>query len=259
MQEQKWRADAMTTTVVATARPVVRRRPSGEPPALRREARWTRWLAVLGGVLLAGAGLHLLARHTGVVDALERPVTTWFAGIRVPGLTNAARSLSALTALATVMAIRWIAVIVLFVQRRTRHAVVFVTTFVVTDWIVVRLLHVEASEFPSRAVSALAVTLFAVVAAFTPRGRATRHRHVVVSVLALVILSRLYLGSDHLIGSVYAVVLAAAVVTVMFRWLAPEESFPIVDRRGTVDAHLDLGGARRVAIVRAMATQLGAT
>jgi hypothetical protein len=141
----------MTTTVVASTRPVVRRRPSGEPPALRREARWTRWIVVFGAVLLAGAVLHLLARHTGVVDALDRAVTRWFARTRVPRLTNAARSLSALTALAAVMAVRWIAVLVLFVQRRSRHAVVFVTTFVVTDWIVARSLHVELADhaFPS--------------------------------------------------------------------------------------------------------------
>jgi hypothetical protein len=81
----------------------------------------------------------------------------------------------------------------------------------------------------------------------------------VTSILGLVVLSRLYLGSDYFSGSLYAVVLAAAVVAVMFRWLAPEDSFPIVDRRGTVDAHLDLAGERRVAIVRAMAAQLGVT
>ena len=35
-----------------------RRRPSGEPPPLPREDRWTRWIWVLAAVLLLGAALN---------------------------------------------------------------------------------------------------------------------------------------------------------------------------------------------------------
>jgi tRNA A-37 threonylcarbamoyl transferase component Bud32 len=183
------------------------------------------------------------------------------------------RPLGLLTSMATVMGLRWIAVIVLLVQRRVRHAVVFVLTFVGMDWAVARLLHVDlprptatpiepaaAYAFPSPAVAALAITLFSAVMAFTTRGRARRNGLLAaVLLLALVIFGRLYLGSDLFTGSVYAVALAAGVATVMFRWLAPEESFPVADHRGSVAAHLDLGGERRTAIVRAMADQLGLT
>jgi hypothetical protein len=233
----------------------VRRRPSGEPPALRREARWTRWIAVLAGVVVIGLAINALARWTGVVDTIDQSVASWLADVRMPGVADALRPLGLLTSMATVMGLRWIAVLVLLVQRRIRHAVVFVLTFVGMDWAVARLLH-----FPSAAVSALAITLFSVVMAFTTRGRARRNGLLAATlVLALVTFGRLYLGSDLFTGSVYGVALAAGVATVMFRWLAPEESFPVADRRGTVAAHLDLAGERRTAIVRAMADQLGLT
>ena len=226
---------------------------------------------MLGVVVLVGIGLRLLAGSTGVVHSVDDTVLSWLEGDPLPGVRSAAVALSSLTTLTIVMALRWIAVLVLLVQRRLRHAVVFVVTFVAMDWIVVRLLYVgqprpstsvlEASTaygFPSKTIAALAISLFAVVMAFTPRGPRRRHQLAAVgSLLGLIIFARLYVGSDYPTGSIFATVLAAAVATVMFRWLAPEESFPVADRRGTVDAHLDLGGERRTAIVRAMADQLG--
>jgi hypothetical protein len=261
----------MSTVVAIRPGAVLRRRPSGEPPALRREARWTRWFAVLGVVVLVGIGLRLLAGSTGVVHNVDETVLAWLEGDPLPGVRRAAVALSSLTTLTIVMALRWIAVLVLLVQRRLRHAVVFVVTFVAMDWIVVRLLYVDqprpstsvleastAYGFPSKTIAALAISLFAVVMAFTSRGPRRRHQLAAVgSLLGLIILARLYVGSDYPTGSIFAIVLAAAVATAMFRWLAPEESFPVADRRGTVDAHLDLGGERRTVIVRAMAEQLG--
>jgi hypothetical protein len=44
---------------------------------------------------------------------------------------------------------------------------------------------------------------------------------------------------------------------VTFRWLVPDEGFPISYRRRGSAAHLHLGGQRRAAIVQAMADQLG--
>jgi hypothetical protein len=157
-----------------TGRHGVRRRPSGEPPALRREAGWTRRIWLLGAVVLLGAGLHLLVRTTGLVETIDAEVSGWFAGLRTPGLTRAFEALAVLTTFAVITAVRWLAVIVLAVQRRFRHAVVFVATFVVIDWVVARLLSVELPRpqasalvatngysFPSKPVAALAITLFA--------------------------------------------------------------------------------------------------
>ena len=252
----------MSVATVTSGRAPVRRRPSGEPPALVREARWTRWITVLAAVVLAGLALGSLARATGTIDAVDRAALSWLAPFRAGAVADIARALGFITSFGLILALRWLAVLVLLVQRRTRHAVVFVTTFAVTDWAVARLLHVDlaTAAFPSRPVAALAVTLFGTVVAFTPRGAGRRSRLVVATgVLAAVALGRMYAATDSPIAMTYAIVLAAAVTALMFRWLAPEESFPIVDRRGTVDAHLDLGGRRRDAVVRAMSDQLGLT
>jgi hypothetical protein len=42
----------------------------------------------------------------------------------------------------------------------------------------------------------------------------------------------------------------------MFRWFTPNDVFPVTYRRGKA-AHLDVGGARGEAIVRAAKDQLG--
>ena len=112
--------------------------------------------------------------------------------------------------------------------------------------------------FPSKAIAALAITLFAVVMAFTARGpRRRRHLAAIGSLLGAIIVARLYLVADYPTGFLFAAVLAAAVATVMFRWLARRSHSRSTDRRGTVDAHLDLQAANAVAVVRAMADQLG--
>jgi carbon-monoxide dehydrogenase small subunit len=51
----------------------------------------------------------------------------------------------------------------------------------------------------------------------------------------------------------------SAVAQLAFRWLVPEDVFPVTFRRGGNAAHLDLGGDRGSAIVTAMRDQLGLT
>jgi hypothetical protein len=108
-------------------------------------------------------------------------------------------------------------------------------------------------------VSALAITLFAMTFVLVPRGRGRdRLRGGFAVVLVVVVLAELYLAADYLSAAAYALLLAPCVADVSFRWLVPEEGFPIsYHRRGGTAAHLDLGGERRTAIVRAMSDQLG--
>ena len=141
----------------------------------------------------------------------------------------------------------------------------------VTDWVVVRLLFVELPRptvpvlvdvdgyvFPSRAISALAITLYAMTFVLVPRGRGrNRLRAGFTAGLVLVVLAKLYLAADYLSAMVYAAILAPCVADVAFRWLVPEEGFPIAYQTRGSAAHLDLGGDRGRAIVRAMADQLG--
>jgi hypothetical protein len=251
----------------------VRRRPSGEPPPLPREDRWTRWIWVLAAVLLLGAVVSVLIATTDVVETADQAVLSWFAEARGPGLTDAARLVAALTTFAAVMTLRIATVVVLVVYRRFRHLVVFLATLVATDWLVVRLLAVElprpsvpvlvdADEyaFPSKAISTLAITLAAMSFVLVGRGRGRhRLRAGFTAALVLVVLAELYLAGDYLSGMVYAAILAPCVADVAFRWLVPEEGFPISYRKRGSAAHLDLGGERGAAIVRAMADQLGLT
>jgi hypothetical protein len=121
----------------------VRRRPSGEPPPLPREDRWTRWIWVLAAVLVVGAGLNLAIRLGGAVEAADQAVLRFVARARTPALTGVAELLDLLVSLPAVLAVRGATVVVLVVYRRFRHLVVFLATLVVTDWVVARLLFVE--------------------------------------------------------------------------------------------------------------------
>jgi hypothetical protein len=76
-------------------------------------------------------------------------------------------------------------------------------------------------------------------------------------VLVVVVGAELYLAADHLSAAAYGLLLAPCVADVAFRWLVPDEGFPIGYRRQATAAHLDLGGEREAAIVRAMRDQLG--
>jgi hypothetical protein len=124
------------TTVEAGRGRQGRRRPSGEPPPLPREDRWTRWIWVLAAVLLVGAGLNILIHTTDTVQRMDQAVLDWFARVRTPALTDAAKLVALLTTFAAVMVLRIATVLVLVRYRRFRHLVVFLVTLVVTDWVV---------------------------------------------------------------------------------------------------------------------------
>jgi hypothetical protein len=208
-----------------------------------------------------------------VVLAADQALLAWLAGARTGWLTELAEPAALLTSFAVVMGLRLVTVVVLVAYGRLRQLVVLLATLVVTDWVVVRLLFVglprpevavlvetEAYAFPSKAVSALAITVFSMAFVLVPGGGdRARFQAGATAVLALVVLARLYLAADYLSGMAYAVLLAPAVTAVGFRWLVPEEGFPVTYRRGGTAAHLDLGGERGAAIVRAMADQLAMT
>jgi hypothetical protein len=135
-------------------------------------------------VLLVGAGLSVLIATTDVVQPADQAVLPWFARVRTPALTAAAKLAAALTTFAAVMMLRIATVVVLAIYWRFRHLVVFLATLVVTDWLVVRVLAVElprptvpvlvdvdAYAFPSKAISTLTITLAAMSFVLVGRGR----------------------------------------------------------------------------------------
>jgi hypothetical protein len=250
--------------------PRLRRRPSGEPPLLPREHRWTRWVWALAGVLVLGVALGLLIGVTDVVEAADQAVLRWFAAARTPALTGPAKVTDQLTSFAVVLGLRLATVVVLVGYRRWRHLVVFLAALVVTDWVVTRLfvplpypavpvlVDQDAYQFPSRTVSALAITGFAMCFVLLPRGRGRQRLRVgIFAGLVGVVAAELYLAADYLSAAACALLLAPCVADVTFRWLVPDEGFPITYGRKASAAHLHLGGQRQAAIIRAMADQLG--
>ncbi len=192
---------------------------------------------------------------------------------RSEGLTDLARALQVLSGPIAVQSFRWGTVALLAVYRRWRHLVVFLATFIVTDWLVLRLgvdrpppsgvrvlSDLATTAFPSRPVAALGVTVFGMAWVLAPAGRA-RSRALWVGgvVLALIVAARVYLAADYTMDAVYAAVLGFSVAGLSFRIFVPEDVFPVTYRRGGKAAHLDLGGERGRAIVSAVADQLGLT
>jgi tRNA A-37 threonylcarbamoyl transferase component Bud32 len=75
----------------------------------------------------------------------------------------------------------------------------------------------------------------------------------------VVVLAELILATDYVIPMGYSWLLATVLAGAAFRAFVPEDVFPVTLRRGGNAAHLDLGGERGEAIVRAMRDQLGLT
>ncbi|HVD14387.1 MAG TPA: RIO1 family regulatory kinase/ATPase, partial [Actinomycetota bacterium] len=102
-------------------------------------------------------------------------------------------------------------------------------------------------------------TAILVTALYTlvPAGRLReRGKLVVAGLLAVTVLSRLYLAQEGPLDVLFAVVVGVAIPLAAFRMFVPNEAFPISYRRGRT-AHLDVTGARHDAIAHALEEQLG--
>ncbi len=248
-----------------------RRRPSGEAPPLQRHERLAPSAYALVAVVLFGVALSLALRVSDPASIAGQGILAWFADLRTAALMGPAKAIHALTTVTAVLALRGVAVVVLVVYRRFRHLVVFLATLVVTDWVVARALFVELPSpdvsplvptevysFPSKPVSALAITLFTAAFCLFPKGRARRVALWTFGIaLGLVVLSGLYLATWYLVGALYSAILAPVVAAAAFKWMVPESGFPVSYRRGGTAAHLELSGERGEAVVRSMADQLG--
>ena len=249
-----------------------RRRPSGEPPPLVRGIGWQRWAWGLLGAVLLGVVLAM-GEAADVVAGLDRAVADAAADLRTPTLIDVAKAVDILTAVPLIMVLRWGTVVALAVLGRFRHVVVFLATFVVTDWVVARALHValeppdvtvlaEAGTyaFPSLSIAALAITLIGISLVLVPRGPTRRiATWLVHGTLLVVVVAELILATDYIIPMGYSWLFAAVLAGTAFRTFVPEDVFPVTLERGGNAAHLDLGGERGEAIVGAMRDQLGLT
>jgi hypothetical protein len=221
--------------------------------------------------VVVGIALTVGIRSTEGIQSFDQAVLRWFADRRNDGFTSLAKALYLPTSLAVVLTLRWAVVIALALVGRLRHLVVFLATFVISDWLVARVLFTplphpgvpvltgpETYGFPSRPIASLAVTLAAMVFVLVPRGTTRRWVRVGVHLfIAFEVTLGLYLAADFLVPSLYGWILAAAVAQLAFRWLVPEDVFPVTFRTSGTAAHLDLSGERGEAIVNAMRDQLG--
>ena len=251
-----------------------RRRPSGEaPPLPKRLERTGRYWLGLSVVVLATWGIIFGVQGAGVEGTrADLAVLQPFVDARTPGLTAVARAVEFIGSDVVLRTVRWSALLVLLYFRRFRHLFVFfgsilavgaITTFaafaisrprplaidILTSW--------EGPSQPSRPVAALTVTLVGIAYSLVVAGKArNRAKWVAAAFIVVFCLARLYLGVDHPSDVLVAAIIGVAVPLIAFRLLTPNDVFPVTYSRGR-SAHLDVGGARGLAIRSALEEQLG--
>jgi tRNA A-37 threonylcarbamoyl transferase component Bud32/membrane-associated phospholipid phosphatase len=261
----------------ATVRQHRRRRPTGEPPPLPHHLqtsgiRWLVAMVVLVGLTVAvfAGGMQGIAVEVSVVDDA---VVGWLAGVDLPGFQGLMRGLAALSSWWVLNGLLWGLLVALLVLRRFRHLIVLVILAQVLSLLAENVVAAVAQRprpfgvvigegwggwaMPPLQITYFTASLVVVLYTLVPEGRwRNRGKWIVVGLVALNVLGRVALGADAPTDVLVGVALGVTVPLVAFRLFAPSEVFPIAYRRGS-GAHLDVGGARGVAIRQALHDQLG--
>jgi hypothetical protein len=226
-------------------------------------------LVVLTVLVFAG-GLRGLAVDVTVADDA---VLGWLVGLDAPGLVGVWRALAAISSwwVLNVQAIGL--VLALLVLKRFRHLIVLLILAQLVTLSSENVLGPIAQRprpfgviiragwggwaLPPQQVTFLATTLVAVLYTLVPEGRwRSLGKWAVAGLVALAALGRVALGAaaptDVLVGAAVGV----AIPLVCFRLFTPNEVFPVSYRRGR-SAHLDVTGARGLAIRQSLEDQLG--
>jgi tRNA A-37 threonylcarbamoyl transferase component Bud32/membrane-associated phospholipid phosphatase len=251
-----------------------RRRPSGEPPplprALHASGKW--WLVLACAVVAVLVVVGTVNRAYLAVDVADHRVLVWLADLRTPWLTTTMKGLGVL-ATGRALQVLWLSnLVVLVIFRRWRHLFVWFGAGLLVSAIAgsaaqnilrPRPAGIEIlggwKDFamPSLPMAMLAAFLVNTLYALVPAGRARETgKLVVAALLAITLFSRLYLAQEAPTDAILGLVIGVAVSLSAFRLFAPNEVFPVRYHRGRT-AHVDVGGARHDAIVRALADQLG--
>ena len=112
-------------------------------------------------------------------------------------------------------------------------------------------------SMPSVEIATVCAVLTGALYTLVPAGRWRRRGGwAAAAIVAVIGLSRMRLGVDAPTDVLLGAVLGVTVPLLGLRLFAPQESFPVV-YGGAHGAHLDLGGARGEAIIRALKDQMG--
>jgi membrane-associated phospholipid phosphatase/tRNA A-37 threonylcarbamoyl transferase component Bud32 len=253
-----------------------RRRPTGAPPPLpyHLQTSGVGWL--VAAVVLVGLALAVFGRGmrgpavtaTVASDAVVR----WLGGLHAPGLEALWQGLAHVGSWWTLMVLQPVLLLALLVLRRWRHLIVWLVAWILAGNIAAGLAMTARQPrpfgvelrtgwggwaMPSLQVTYLAVLLVGILYTLVPEGRwRNTGKWVAAGLVALVGLARVALGVDAPNDVLVGAGIGVAVPLLLFRRFAPGEVFPVSYRRGR-SAHLDIGGARGVAIRRALSEQLG--
>jgi tRNA A-37 threonylcarbamoyl transferase component Bud32 len=253
----------------------LRRRPSGEPPPLPKhlDRATIVWLGLAALVSFAWIVLAANATTARAIGIAENQFAASLADARPGSLDDLLASLNNILDGWFVPVIGWGTIALCVLNKRWRHVVVLLIALLVT--VVVVSVAADLIQRPrplgvvilgtwsgwSMPTSTVAMATAALVSAYccaVPPGR-PRRAMVIVSVafLALYGVLEVLIAQAHPTDIVMAVTLGGAIPLLLFRWITPEDTFPIGTKRGGNSAHLDISGQRGDAIRTAVESQLG--
>jgi len=252
------------------------RRPTGAAPPLpyRLQTSGIGWL--IAAMLLVGLTLAVFARGLRgpavAVTVVDDTIVRWLAGLVGPQLAAFLRGLARVDSWWVLYTAYFGLVLALLVLRRWRHLLVWWVAAELGSNLTMGLamiarrprpfgVDLQASwggwALPSLPVTFLTAILMGVLYTLVPEGRwRNTGKWLAAALLTLVAVARIALGVDAPTDVLVAVGIGVTIPLLAFRRFVPNEVFPITYRRGR-SAHLDIGGARGVAIRRALEDQLG--
>ncbi len=256
------------------ARVAPRRRPSGEAPPLPHQLGRTGkfWLIMVGYFVVTAIGVLTFPTFARLFERWDTERLRWLAAIRTQWLTDTTLAVNVIAASWTIRLLRWGTFAALIAFRRWRHLLVYLASIIALELLtyqiglgigrprplgVTILAQWTGYSMPSQPVAGLAVTLIGMAYTLVvPGKRRFQAKWAIGIVLAAVCFSRMYLAVDQPTSAAFGAILGVAVGLTAFRWFTPNDVFRVTYRRGKA-AHLDVGGARGEAIVRAAKDQLG--
>jgi tRNA A-37 threonylcarbamoyl transferase component Bud32 len=259
-----------------TLRPVGHRRPSGEPPPLPHHLQTSGVGWLLAAVVLIALAIVAFGRGMRgpavAVTVADDAVVRWLAGLDAPGLWVAWRALAGLSSWWVLNALVAGLVLALLALRRFRHLIVLLIFVSVVVLLAANMVGASVRRprpfgvviqtswggwaLPSLQVTFFATILVAILYTLVPEGRwRNTGKWVATGLVALTALGRVALAAEAPTDVLVAAAIGVTVPLLAFRWFTPNEAFPVAYRRGR-SAHLDVGGARGVAIRRGLQDQL---